>query len=322
MSAYRQAQAEVTALTSLLASHSSSLSSLPPLPPPGTPISAGPVSTADLLSLQARADALLPSISLFTKNLTATDPVTGKDRYGDGMKLKVRALVGEFEALTNGAEALLAPGGAGEQLGRREEAVAAYEKEREAGEAAEGERLRREAAESEEAVRRREEEAALAREAEAERERQRVMREFQERERREKEAAARAREEELRRDREWVASIPKGLASFRELFSSLPPPARKVVATLFAQIKAHPDNESFRRFKLAHPRFQEDVARHPGGRECFVAAGFGLQSVESESGELSKCLVMAEPSLENDFDGWSEWFNLVTAVAEACGELA
>jgi len=128
----------------------------------------------------------------------------------------------------------------------------------------------------------------------------------------------RVKEEELRIDREWVASVGKGGGAFKGYLTALPASARVIVGLIFKQIKQHPDKENFRKMKLDNPKFLQDVGDFEGGKEVFIAAGFKLQTVETDTGEFAKCLVLAEPNLETDFDGWSDWFDRIKECVEIC----
>ena len=76
--------------------------------------------------------------------------------------------------------------------------------------------------------------------------------------------------------------------------------------------------------RLLNGAFQQSVARHAGGVEVLLAIGFvERESLEEE--DASVLYVLEEPSLEDDFDGWSAWFDGVKAgrdrLLEAMGAL-
>jgi hypothetical protein len=74
--------------------------------------------------------------------------------------------------------------------------------------------------------------------------------------------------------------------------------------TLFEQIIRKPEEVSFRRVRRNHPKFVEDIGRHIGGREVLIAAGFKLVKLDGVP-----CFFSAEPHIESDMDGWSNWFD-------------
>lgn len=136
--------------------------------------------------------------------------------------------------------------------------------------------------------------------------------------RRAREVAEQRRLEELRRVQEeaarWAASIGKGpdgvrqqLCVLREKLLSNPVEhavAINALHTLFSQIVSHPEETKFRRVRRDHPRFHDDIGRHPGGRELLIAAEFRLGSIDDVA-----CFISTEPNLEKDMDGWSNWFD-------------
>jgi hypothetical protein len=74
--------------------------------------------------------------------------------------------------------------------------------------------------------------------------------------------------------------------------------------TLFEQIVRKPEEVNFRRVRRNHPKFMADIGRHVGGREVLIAAGFKLEKLDGVPSFFS-----AEPHIESDMDGWSEWFD-------------
>lgn len=73
---------------------------------------------------------------------------------------------------------------------------------------------------------------------------------------------------------------------------------------MFTQIVRHPEESKYRTVRRDHPKFIQDIGRHVGGREVLIAAGFRLENVEGVP-----CLYSKEPDVENDMDGWSDWFD-------------
>mmetsp|Transcript_2166 Transcript_2166/g.2944 ORF Transcript_2166/g.2944 Transcript_2166/m.2944 type:complete len:393 (+) Transcript_2166:159-1337(+) len=82
---------------------------------------------------------------------------------------------------------------------------------------------------------------------------------------------------------------------------------------LFSQIIARPEELRFRLIRSNHPQFEEDIGRWYGGRELLIAAGFEVIEIDKIT-----CYVTKEPSLANDFDKWTAWFdglkNTVAAI--------
>jgi hypothetical protein len=76
--------------------------------------------------------------------------------------------------------------------------------------------------------------------------------------------------------------------------------------TLFSQIQSQPEEIKFRRIRRDHPKFNEDIGRHNGGKEMLIAAGFKFVEIDG-----IKCFFSKEPDLASDMDGWSDWFNLI-----------
>lgn len=313
MSEYRQTLTAVTCLVASLAEAREYFSVNKNLPPP-PPSFAIPTfyTSAALSALTASTAALAPAMELYASRLTAVDPVTGADRYGDNMKVKVKDLLAQYAEVTAAVDgelpAILVHAAALEaQAAENARVLALAQAEASAAAAAA-------AANSEAALELKRQEEERQREAEEIREREAALARIHAQHAEEE----RLKQEEIARDRAWFDAIDKTPAGFKANFALLPPAARKIVTQLFTQMKQHPENETFRKIKLDNPKFQADIAVHDGGKEVFVSAGFKLLVLESESGEVSKCLILAEPNLENDFDGWSEWYDGLKACLEIC----
>jgi len=132
-------------------------------------------------------------------------------------------------------------------------------------------------------------------------------------------ARDRARIEAERADRAWVAGIRKGPEGIREQPAALlratddDAAAQKAaigaLRALFSQIAAHPEEPKFRRIRRDHPKFNADIGRHDGGKEILIAAGFELGAIDDVP-----CYLSVEPNIEQDMDGWSDWFELHKAA--------
>lgn len=134
---------------------------------------------------------------------------------------------------------------------------------------------------------------------------------------------------QLKRLKDECCACPNGSDNSSSIIHTV---ALKALCTMFKQIKASPDILQFRRVRRNHPRFMSDVGRHVGGVELLIAAGFRFKSVygdgdgdgggnSGDSGDDDgnninnddgvQCLILHEPNLEHDMDGWYAWFNLV-----------
>jgi hypothetical protein len=120
---------------------------------------------------------------------------------------------------------------------------------------------------------------------------------------------------ERRADRELLAMVPTlGADGVREQIDRMREALKNDRAvldvalgslyTLFEQIVRKPEEVNFRRVRRNHPKFMEDIGRHVGGREVLIAAGFRLEKLDGVP-----CFFSAEPHIETDMDGWSEWFD-------------
>ena len=78
---------------------------------------------------------------------------------------------------------------------------------------------------------------------------------------------------------------------------------------------AHPEDAAFRTVRLLNAAFQQSVARHAGGVEALLAMGFVEKESLDDEGALF--LLMEEPNLELDYDGWGRWYDGVKASRDA-----
>ena len=135
----------------------------------------------------------------------------------------------------------------------------------------------------------------------------------------------RAIEEEREADRSFLASVDVGIDGVRAQLNRLGdgckqnPTELKIALqalhTIFSQIVSRPEEIQFRRIRRDHPKFMEDIGRHPGGKEILVAGGFTFKEIDGV-----KCFFSSEPDLATDMDGWSEWFDLMKATAQQLSE--
>lgn len=152
-------------------------------------------------------------------------------------------------------------------------------------------------------------------------------------------------EAQLQSERDWLDSITKGPDGVRKYIEELkkstadiPHAQSKALSSLFLifdQIQKHPEEVNFRKIRLSHEGFHNDIGRHKGGIELLIAAGFrptklpttsdengGNASIGTNGGDVQEeiptiaCLISKEPNLEHDMDGWSAWYDLNKATFE------
>lgn len=286
-------------------------------------------SADDVLSqlrfLQTSIEDLQSKIDRFRKRLGEKDPVTGNPRYGSTATARVTDLIFNYDQLV-AAMAIIHESRVVDEL---EQTVVELELEKRK----QFEEEQRREQETIEARQRAQQEQLLQiqkQQEEAEAARQREVLELRRRAEESRQAriaaeearlaeALRIRDEQLRRDREWMDGILKGtdgvqheLAKLRDATKD-DAPARMAAITalhrLFSQIVRHPEEPNFRRIRRDHEKFNADIGRHDGGKEVLIAAGFRLGAIDD-----IPCFVSIEPNIENDMDGWSDWFNLLKAT--------
>ena len=91
--------------------------------------------------------------------------------------------------------------------------------------------------------------------------------------------------------------------------------AVQAVHLLCANVVAHPDEPRFRRIRLVNPHFQATLARHAGGLEALLALGF-IEREDVEPDDPSVYLILDEPELEADLDGWSRWYDALKTARD------
>lgn len=280
------------------------------------------ISAAEALEALEQVKSLFGALDVqcakFRKRLGETDPVTGNPRYGAKTATRVMALLDLYDALAIGISTAYGTNDAtAAALHSLRQSVENEEGRRKQAEAGARGAAMKEAADAKLAAQKREDEERLnAMQTERERIRQEAelhQQALEARQRREEEEA-RARAEEREADRAFQDSIPKGpdgvraqLTALREGCSNEPGAfdvAIGALHTLFSQMAARPEEIKFRRIRRDHSNFLQDIGRHPGGKEVFIAAGFKLETLDGVKSFFSK-----EPDLERDMDGWSEWFD-------------
>jgi DNA repair exonuclease SbcCD ATPase subunit len=274
----------------------------------------------ELETIRERLQALQGTMDRFKKRMMEKDSVTNKPRYGEKTMSRVKTLLETYEDLQ---KAIALVFGEAEvdatatihhlrnHADQEEEVKKA--KEREEQERQDREKARKEAEELRIAEEHRK--AEEAERQELERQREELARQAEAA----RMAQLRAQQAVERADREWVESIEKGTNGVREQLQILiestkddPPTQRAAINalhTLFSQIVSRPEETIFRRIRRDHPRFNEDIGRHPGGKEFVIASGFVLGAIDDVPSYISK-----EPNIEKDMDGWSAWFDLLKAT--------
>uniref|UniRef100_A0A7S4J576 PUB domain-containing protein n=1 Tax=Odontella aurita TaxID=265563 RepID=A0A7S4J576_9STRA len=291
----------------------------------------------ELESIRHRLEVLREKTVRFRQRLAETDPVTNAPRYGERTMLRVRTMLGLFDDLSSAIcvifgeeESADPPAGKGHDCivgkmrffdRKEEEAAENLKREAEAAQANESLRRKEEVRESEETRGKEKAAAAEAKQREEAELHRRALEAKREREDREALEAQAARDA----DRAFMASIKKGpdgvrdqLFMLRDGTASDPKAYSTAIGalhTIFSQIAAHPEEIKFRRIRRDHPKFEEDVGRHSGGREVFVAAGFKLETLDGVP-----CFFSKEPDIEHDMDGWSEWFDAIKISLEIIEE--
>ncbi|CAN0092205.1 unnamed protein product [Pylaiella littoralis] len=194
-----------------------------------------------------------------------------------------------------------------------------------------------------EAERRQEEEARVRiRLAEAEEERRRAVaaqsilereRERQtaeaERSREERQLAAereeaRLAEDKRRREREaqelrgsvavGAAGVEDGLRRIDDACGGNPAEKKAAVQALqqiLRNVASNPEDPRFRRIKRDNENFQRALGRFEGGIQILLSSGFKMQVEEGQT-----VLVMNEPDLSEDMDGWTEWYKHISEAVE------
>ena len=280
-----------------------------------------------LQTLQSSIQDLQSKMDRFRQRLAQTDPVTGNPRYGANAAARVTTLLSQYDQLVSAMD-VLQESSVVEEL---EHTIAEIESEKSRRAHDEQERQRQAA----EALRKEQEEHQRKLQQEKEEEENARQQELMELNRRAEEsrrarvAAEEARvaeerrvlAERLRKDREWMDGIQKGPEGVqKELAKVLRATQDDAVArttvitalhTLFSQIVSHPEEVNFRRVRRDHPKFNADIGRHDGGKEILIAAGFRLGAIDDVP-----CFISSEPNVENDLDGWSEWFDLLKSTLD------
>ena len=284
---------------------------------------------AELESMEAAADRQ-------RARCAEVDPVSGKPRFGPKMMARVKAATERHEELLMAARAALEADATGlraameadveAELAAQDAAALAEEQakqtqEQEARQAADAEAAAA-AADAAAAVEAQQRKAALHKAAEI----SRVAR------RQEQAAAAEAAKAADAVRKAAIAQLTArvhacgtgaeaaatGLALLREECAAGLMPFHEALAdlrTMADNISTHPDEQLFRRLRCGNPKVQALTGSldREGAMRVLAAMGFGI--TEDAAGE--PVFSMEEPNLEADMDGWSAWFDNLSAVRKA-----
>ncbi len=283
------------------------------------------VSAADFLealtAFRERLDDVKPVVEKFRLRLTMKDPVTNAPRYGKKTIERVERLIEKYNHLHIGIDdAFREQGGTDAKVSivQRIENHLQVEKDRKRCQKDIEEAKRVELSltmkkkEDEKALEAQRIEEEIRRRQEQEREDLRIRAEEARTRRIENEQQA--LEDEREAERAFISSVevgPNGVKSqlqmLRESCNGVELRiAIRALHTIFSQIASRPEEIQFRRIRRDHPKFEEDIGRHHGGKELLVAAGFTFKEIDG-----IKCFFSAEPDLATDMDGWSSWYQLM-----------
>jgi len=267
---------------------------------------------------------LQTSLARFKRRMGEKDPITEAPRYGPQMMEKVQALLEKASSLRDQFFGSLWP-----------PIQAAYEtlKKEEEEKKAKAEELARKQAEEEEIRIQQQAQEGLdelirsKRKEEAEKEQmQAALAEQAQLAREAKENAQRAEEEAKQLAREAMEkelySVPVGEQGVAQALQRLQvatsgpnskeyKEAMKALAQMYGGMVSKPEDARFRKIRLSNQLFQSQIGQYDGGKQVFTGSGFRLIEEEEEN-----FLFLKEPDLMSDFEGWSEWFNLLKVAKD------
>jgi hypothetical protein len=331
---------------------------------PITPINDLQTLVETIQKIQQKLTEQQSIIQKFTKRLSEMDPVTEKPRYGPKAQVRVRRTVQIYNFLSQQVPVAVVDNDSNDcnptssQILLLQNIMNQYQQEqerhREQQSSLEQQKL-------EEEMKQQQELEERERLRKSEEEQRRLWEETQKEEeglriRQQAEQVRRQRllEEQRRRDaeRQYLDSIQKGTEGVRYYLQQIKDSTSaseqerttclESLYTIFDQINRHPEEPNHRRIRLNHPRFHQDIGKHPGGIELLIASGFrptkmspmteetttsdgdGITSTHSQGVDNDdesntttiECLVSREPNLETDMDGWTEWYDLNKATFE------
>jgi hypothetical protein len=96
------------------------------------------------------------------------------------------------------------------------------------------------------------------------------------------------------------------------------------VCGILSGIEKHPDDEKRRTVRIGNARFQEDLGRWDGGKECLLAAGFRLvhrtgESLDPTTGMpvVEPFLTLTEPDPFRAMAEWAAWMENIKVCTQA-----
>mmetsp|Transcript_14692 Transcript_14692/g.17884 ORF Transcript_14692/g.17884 Transcript_14692/m.17884 type:complete len:419 (+) Transcript_14692:293-1549(+) len=137
----------------------------------------------------------------------------------------------------------------------------------------------------------------------------------------ENELSALAQEQEV--DRSLLASVEVGINGVKAQIEILKENCEKEEAnvalralhTIFSQIYSKPEEINFRRIRRDHPRFMDNIGKHQGGVQFFLAVGWRFVEIDGV-----KCIFSKEPDLETEMDQWSNWYDSIKDTIQVLNE--
>jgi hypothetical protein len=291
-----------------------------------------------LVSIRNGQIHMEPKIIKFRSRLTMKDPITNAPRYGTKTIERVESLVKTYESLRKAVEYAFEPSHtfktcttsgstSNDETNVKDSIIVTLEKmikaDQESKRKSEKEELTMKMKlQSEKEQYEKKLELELKRKEEIEqvqkqKEREELARRAEEARLQRIENERRAIEAEREADRAFLSSIEVGVEGVKKQLQVMREHSSqseynvglRALHTIFKQISSRPEEIQFRRIRLDHPQFNEDIGRHCGGKELLVAAGFKFQQIDGK-----KCLFSAEPDLMTDMDEWSSWFDLIKAT--------
>jgi len=280
-----------------------------------------------VLSLQEKADK-------FRKRLQEKDPITKATRYGEKTTLRVKNLLSNYDELVRITNTSLTANDADDHIISIVKAIESIIQEQKIMQDKKQKEIEiknqnelQTAQQIQSIQKQKEEEERLIQIAQKEKEELELAKRAEE--------LREARKEEIKRikdnERNYINSILKGEKGIKiqlqKLKQSITDKVEYKIAiqslhTVYSQIRAHPEEIKYRKIRRDHPKFAQDIGRHDGGVELFIASGFTLENITVDNGgddeddnEIS-CLFSKEPDIEHDMERWTEWFDLLKLTLE------
>merc|ERR1712151_416263 len=281
-----------------------------------------------VLSLQEKADK-------FHKRLQEKDPITKATRHGEKTALRVKNLLSNYDELVRITNTSLTANDADDHIISIVKAIESIIQEQKIMQDKKQKEIEiknqneLETAQQIQSIQKqKEEEERLIQIAQKEKEELELAKRAEE--------LREARNKEIKRikdnERNYINSILKGEKGIKiqlqKLKQSISDKVEYKIAiqslhTVYSQILAYPEEIKYRKIRRDHPKFAQDIGRHDGGVELFIASGFTLENITVDNGgddeydnEIS-CLFSKEPDIEHDMERWTEWFDLLKLTLES-----